>query len=179
MALSILFGGARSGKSTIAAEIAARHEGDVVFIATAEARDDEMARRIESHRAHRPADWVTIEEAIDLQAAMESAPEDALVLVDCLTLWVSNLIEKGLEDPSIEDLAQSSAAAAAGRIADTIVVSNEVGSGIVPMNELARRYRDLMGRVNSIWAAAAHRSVLVVAGRVIPLHAPEVLWNES
>ena len=150
----------------------------MVVIVTAEARDDDMAERIKRHRADRPAEWDTVEEPLDLEAALGSVPEDALALVDCLTLWVSNLLEKGLEDPEIEELARCSAAAAAARAAETIVVSNEVGSGIVPANALARRFQDLLGRVNSIWADASDRAALVVAGRVLPLRPPDVLWGE-
>jgi adenosyl cobinamide kinase/adenosyl cobinamide phosphate guanylyltransferase len=98
--------------------------------------------------------------------------------VDCLTLWVSNLLEKGAKDPEIEELARRSAAAAAARAADTIVVSNEVGSGIVPANALARRFQDLLGCVNSIWVDASDRTALVVAGRVLPLRPADVLRGE-
>jgi adenosyl cobinamide kinase/adenosyl cobinamide phosphate guanylyltransferase len=178
MSLLVLLGGARSGKSRLAVEMGTKWGGRVVVVVTAEARDDEMAERIKRHRADRPADWDTLEEPLDLEAALGSVPEDALALVDCLTLWVSNLLEKGLEDPEIEELARRSAAAAAARAADTIVVTNEVGSGIVPANALARRFQDLLGRVNSIWAEASDRTALVVAGRVLPLRPPDVLWSE-
>lgn len=179
MSLVVLVGGARSGKSRLAVEMGTKWAGRVVVIVTAEARDDEMAERIKLHRADRPAQWDTVEEPLDLEAALGSVPGDALALVDCLTLWVSNLLEKGLEDAEIEELARRSAAAAATRAADTIVVSNEVGSGIVPANALARRFQDLLGRVNSIWAAASDRTALVVAGRVLPLEPPDVLWSEQ
>jgi adenosylcobinamide kinase/adenosylcobinamide-phosphate guanylyltransferase len=178
MALVVLVGGARSGKSRLAVEMGLKWGGRVVVIVTAEARDDDMAERIKRHRADRPAEWDTVEEPLDLESALGSVPEDALALVDCLTLWVSNLVEKGVEDPEIEKLAHRSAAAAAARAADTIVVSNEVGSGIVPANALARRFQDLLGRVNSIWAEASDRAALVVAGRVLPLRPPDVLWGE-
>jgi adenosylcobinamide kinase/adenosylcobinamide-phosphate guanylyltransferase len=178
MPLLVLLGGARSGKSRLAVEMGTKWDGRVVVIVTAEARDDEMAERIKRHRADRPGEWDTVEEPLDLETALGSVPEDALALVDCLTLWVSNLVEKGLEDQEIEELARRSAAAAAARSADTIVVSNEVGSGIVPANALARRFQDLLGRVNSIWADASDRAALVVAGRVLPLRSAEVLWGE-
>ena len=150
----------------------------MVVIVTAEPRDDEMAERIKRHRADRPPDWDTVEEPLDLEAALGSVPEDALALVDCLTLWVSNLLEKGAKDREIEELARRSAAAAAARAADTIVVSNEIGSGMVPANALARRFRDLLGRVNSIWVDASDRTALVVAGRVLPLRPADVLRGE-
>jgi len=178
MSLLVLVGGARSGKSRLAVEMGTKWGGRVVVIVTAEARDDEMAERIKRHRAERPPDWDTVEEPLDLEAALGSVPENALALVDCLTLWVSNLLDKGVEDPEIEELARRSAAAAAARGADTIVVTNEVGSGIVPANAIARRFQDLLGRVNSIWADASDRTALVVAGRVLPLGRADVLWSE-
>ncbi|MGH2699207.1 MAG: bifunctional adenosylcobinamide kinase/adenosylcobinamide-phosphate guanylyltransferase [Actinomycetota bacterium] len=178
MSLLVLLGGARSGKSRLAVEMGTKWAGRAVVIVTAEARDDEMAERIKRHRAERPPDWDTVEEPLDLEAALGSVPGDALALVDCLTLWVSNLLEEGLEDAEIEELARHSASAAAARAAETIVVTNEVGSGIVPANAIARRFQDLLGRVNSIWADASDRTALVVAGRVLPLQRPEVLWSE-
>jgi adenosylcobinamide kinase / adenosylcobinamide-phosphate guanylyltransferase len=177
MSLLVILGGARSGKSRLAGEMGKRWPGRVAVIVTAEARDDEMADRIRRHRSERPADWVTVEEPLDLDAALGSIPDDTLVIVDCLTLWLSNLLEKGVEDSEIEELAWSAAAVAAARPADTIVVSNEVGSGIVPASAIARRFQDLLGRVNSIWADAADRSLLVVAGRILSLQHPDELWN--
>lgn len=177
MSLTLLLGGAAAGKSRLAVRIAAMRGGPVVVIATAEARDEEMAERIRRHRASRPPGWLTVEEPFDLGAALASAPEDALVLVDCLTLWVSNLLERGLSDDEILERAAEAAALAASRSAGTIAVSNEVGSGVVPTNALARRYRDLLGRVNALWAEAADCAALVVAGRVVPLVGPEVLGD--
>jgi adenosylcobinamide kinase / adenosylcobinamide-phosphate guanylyltransferase len=178
MSLLLLIGGARSGKSRLAAEIAAEWSGPVAVIATGEARDDEMAERIRMHRAQRPQAWATIEEPVDLEAAMMSVSEEALSVVDCLTLWVSNLIEKGLGDDDIEARARSAAGFAAARGGDTVVVTNEVGSGIVPTNTLARRYRDLLGNVNSIWAEHADRSALVVAGQILPLSGLSAIWEK-
>jgi adenosylcobinamide kinase/adenosylcobinamide-phosphate guanylyltransferase len=179
MSLLLLIGGARSGKSRLAAEIAAQWSGPVAVIATGEARDDEMAERIRVHRARRPQAWATIEEPVDLEDALGALPDDALAVVDCLTLWVSNLIEKGLGDIEIESRARSAASLAAARGADTVVVTNEVGSGIVPSNALARRYRDLLGNVNSIWAEHADRSALVVAGQLLPLSGLPAIWEEQ
>ena len=169
MSLLLLIGGARSGKSRLAAEIAGEWSGPVAVIATGEARDDEMAERIRMHRARRPQSWATIEEPVDLEAALRAVPDEALAVVDCLTLWVSNLVEKGLRDDEIEGRARDAASLAATRGGDTVVVTNEVGSGIVPTNALARRYRDLLGNVNSIWAEHSDRSALVVAGQILPL----------
>jgi adenosylcobinamide kinase / adenosylcobinamide-phosphate guanylyltransferase len=178
MSLLLLIGGARSGKSRLAAEIAAEWSGPVAVIATGEARDDEMAERIRMHRARRPRAWTTIEEPVDLEAALRAVPDEALTVVDCLTLWVSNLIEKGLRDDEIEGRARDAASLAATRNGDTVVVTNEVGSGIVPTNALARRYRDLLGNVNSIWAGHSDRSALVVAGQILPLSGPSAIWSD-
>ncbi|HEX3214345.1 MAG TPA: bifunctional adenosylcobinamide kinase/adenosylcobinamide-phosphate guanylyltransferase [Actinomycetota bacterium] len=172
MALTLLLGGARSGKSALAERLAARFDGPVAVVVTAEARDAEMAERIRRHQAGRPAGWRTVEEPLDLEAALARAPEDALVLLDCLTLWVANLMEQGLTDEQVGRRARSAAAAAAARAAPTVVVSNEVGAGIVPADALSRRYRDLLGQVNATWAAAADQALLLVAGRAVPLLDP-------
>lgn len=162
MTLVVLLGGARSGKSERAVKLAADAGAPVTFVATGEGRDDEMEARIEAHRRERPAGWTTIEEPLDLRAALGSAAADSTVVVDCLSLWVANLLERG-HDP--DDLAP----VAASRPGLTIAVSNEVGLGIVPANELARRYRDVLGRVNAAWVAASDEAYLCVAGRTIAL----------
>ena len=102
MSLTFLLGGARSGKSTLATELASGSGGPVTVIATGEARDDEMAVRIAAHRAERPQEWETIEEPLELQAALGAVPANAVVIVDCLSLWVANLIDRGDEDGDIE-----------------------------------------------------------------------------
>ena len=169
MSLTVLLGGTRSGKSRLAASIASSSGAEVVVIATAEARDDEMAERIRRHRADRPSSWATVEEPLELERALAGTADDACVVLDCLTLWVSNLLEAGRSDDEVEGLARAAARASAGRAGPTVVISNEVGSGIVPINELARRYGDLLGRVNAIWVEASDRAALVVAGRALPL----------
>jgi adenosylcobinamide kinase / adenosylcobinamide-phosphate guanylyltransferase len=179
MSLLLLVGGARSGKSRLAAEIAAEWSGPVTVIATGEARDDEMAERIRMHRARRPQAWTTIEEPVDLEAALRTLSDETLAVVDCLTLWVSNLIEKNVSDDEIEACSRSAASIAAARGGDAVVVTNEVGSGIVPTNALARRYRDLLGNVNSIWAEHSDRSALVVAGQILPLSGLSTIWGKQ
>ncbi|MDX6601366.1 MAG: adenosylcobinamide kinase / adenosylcobinamide-phosphate guanylyltransferase [Solirubrobacterales bacterium] len=144
----------------------------MVFIATAEPRDAEMVARIAHHQAERPEEWTTINAPLDLAEALTGAPERACVIVDCLSLWVSNLLERD-EEGTIAPLAVEAARCAAGRPAPTIAVSNEVGMGIVPANELARRYRDVLGRVNAIWADHATESALVIAGRQLSLGTEE------
>ena len=169
MALTFLLGGARSGKSGLALRLAEASQSPVVFIATGEAGDAEMARRIARHRDERPSGWITVEEPIDLMGALRAVPDGACVVIDCLSLWVSNLMGAAWEHSRIEIVADEVAGAAAGRPGSTVAVSNEVGFGIVPDNALARDYRDILGRVNAAWADVAERAALVVAGRVLPL----------
>lgn len=163
MSLTLLIGGARAGKSALALHRAREQGGSVVFVATAEARDAEMAERIARHRAERAPAWATVEAPVDLAGALAAAPAEACVVVDCLTLWVANLLERA--DTEIERLAAEAAGLAAGRAGPTIAVSNEVGMGVVPASAMGRRYRDLLGRVNAVWAARAAAAALVVAGR--------------
>jgi adenosylcobinamide kinase/adenosylcobinamide-phosphate guanylyltransferase len=159
MSLVVLIGGARSGKSSLAVRLAAESGAPVVFIATGEARDAEMTERIARHRADRPAEWETIEEPLELHAAIESASADACVVVDCLSLWVANLLERQA-DPDLR---------VPLRDGPTIAVSNEVGLGVVPATPLGRTYRDVLGRVNAAWAAAADEAYFVVAGKALRL----------
>ena len=167
MTLVLLLGGARSGKSALAVRMAERQAAPVVFVATAEALDEEMRERIERHRRERPNGWQVVEEPLELEAALAAAPAESCVIVDCLTLWVSNLLEP--HSAEVEELATAAAAAAASRAGLTIAVSNEVGLGLVPVEPLGRAYRDLLGRVNAIWSEAAERAYFVLAGRTLPL----------
>jgi adenosylcobinamide kinase/adenosylcobinamide-phosphate guanylyltransferase len=172
MAMTLLLGGAASGKSRVATELAVESGLPVVFVATAEALDDEMAVKIERHRAARPAEWLVVEEPIALTEAITATPEDAALIVDCLTLWVANLLGAGRTDDEILAVATGAAAAAAGRPTPTLVVSNEVGSGIVPMELESRRYRELLGVVNALFGDAADAVALLVAGRAVRLSEP-------
>jgi len=167
MSLVVLLGGARSGKSQLALRLAERSSAPVVFLATGEAGDDEMADRIARHRRERPASWSTVEEPVELERAVDGVDGDATLIVDCLSLWVSNLIERPAAE--IEAAAAAVAQIAAARPGLTVAVSNEVGLGIVPDNALARAYRDVLGRVNALWVAAADEAYFVVAGRAIEL----------
>jgi adenosylcobinamide kinase/adenosylcobinamide-phosphate guanylyltransferase len=164
--LVLLLGGARSGKSALAVELAGAR---ATFVATATAGDDEMAARIARHRAERPAGWTTLEEPLALGAALDSITPDESVVVDCLSLWVANLVAAGWDDGAVEAEAEAVAARASARPGLTVAVSNEVGLGIVPETPLGRRYRDVLGRVNALWAAEAERALFVVAGRAIEL----------
>lgn len=171
MALTLLLGGARSGKSTLALRRAGHSGATVVFLATGEAGDEEMAARIARHREQRPAGWTTVEEPVDLAGALTSCPLQACVVVDCLSLWVANLMGRDVAADHVERLGCQAAALAAAREAPTIAVSNEVGMGVVPDHPLGRAYRDVLGRVNAAWAAAAGEALLVVAGRMLRLDA--------
>jgi adenosyl cobinamide kinase/adenosyl cobinamide phosphate guanylyltransferase len=172
MSMTLLLGGARSGKSELSVRLAASSGRPVVVVATAEARDDEMAERIRRHRAARPASWTTLEVPLDLGDAVPQLPPDAFVVLDCLSLWVSNAMEAETTDDAISEEAREVAGALGRRDAPALVVSNEVGLGIVPVNALARRYRDLLGRVNAAFAGAASDAYLVVAGRALRLEEP-------
>lgn len=167
MALALLLGGARSGKSAMAVRLAEASGAPVTFIATALAGDDEMALRIARHRESRPAEWTTVEAPVDLLGAVRSAARGDFLVVDCLTLWVSNLIGQGTVAPDIDAAAKTVVQSLRGR--DCVVVTNEVGLGIVPVNELARGFRDTLGLVNALFAASADRAVLMVAGRALEL----------
>jgi adenosyl cobinamide kinase/adenosyl cobinamide phosphate guanylyltransferase len=169
MALTLLLGGARSGKSARALHLASDWEGQVVFVATAEDRDPEMAARIARHRLERPASWRTVEAPLDLVRAFDSIPVRAFVILDCLTLWVANALEAGWSDEDVERAGAAVATIAAARDQPTVVVSNEVGLGLVPQTPLGRSYRDLLGRVNAVFAAEAEQAYLMVAGRTLHL----------
>ena len=168
---TFLVGGARSGKSTLAVEIGQRHDGPVVFVATAEAFDDDLAQRIARHRDERP-DWPTLEVPVGLAAAVAACDPEALVIVDCLTVWVGNLFHHLPSAAHRADAYTAFEAAMRARSAPTVVVSNEVGLGLHPDTDLGREYRDELGRLNQRVAAAADRTLLLVAGRALPLTDP-------
>jgi len=177
----LIIGGARSGKSALAASRAQQSGLAVVYLATARAEDTEMARRIAHHQAHRPSDWTSSEEPLNLAAALRRhAAAGTFLLVDCLTLWLSNLFFAG------RAAAQAGAGEAvdcpflAGQITELldclpalpgrlVLVTNEVGCGIVPMSALARIFADEQGRLNQRVAAACNRVTLTVAGLPLEL----------
>lgn len=169
MPLTLLTGGARSGKSSIAVEAAGATGRPVTFVATAAPLDDDMAERIRQHRESRPKGWELVEEPLDLLAALERAPGHDTVVVDCLTLWVSNLVGSGASAGDVEAAARRAAQTAAARAGTTFIVTNEVGSGIVPADPDVRRWRDLLGRVNTVFSLSASGAYLVVAGRLLAL----------
>jgi len=162
-----VIGGARSGKSRHAVAVQSRR-ARVVFVATAEARDDDMLARIARHKAERPDHWMTVEEPCELvsrlREVLESPTSIDAVVVDCLTLWVANLMARGDSDDAILKVADALAALAGWGRADLTLVSNEVGEGVHPETAEGLRFRDLLGQVNQRLAAACDRVVLMVAG---------------
>jgi adenosylcobinamide kinase / adenosylcobinamide-phosphate guanylyltransferase len=174
--LTFVIGGARSGKSRFAQSLCAP-DRRVVFVATAREEDDEMRTRIERHRQSRPAGWVTIEEPLAPAKSVRAANACGDVfLIDCLTLWLSNLMwEMREQSPynvertalcEVDELADLAAGVPSPHI---IVVSNEVGGGLVPETEVGRRFRDLQGLINQRCAARADQVYLTVAGIAIPI----------
>ena len=167
--LTLVLGGARSGKSRYAERLIASYPQPWIYVATAQARDEEMAERIAVHKARRDAGWRTIEAPHDVADALQAAPAASAVLVDCLTLWLSNLMEGAFDiDAQTARLQQ----ALNGRAGPTVLVSNEVGLGIVPDNALARQFRDAQGILNQRLAAQAARVVMMVAGIPVPVKSP-------
>lgn len=159
--LTLVLGGARSGKSRHAEALVTTLPQPWLYIATGEPRDNEMAARIAEHRARRGAQWQTIEAPRDLVAALALVPAGAAVLVDCLTLWLSNVMLAGAD---VEAEASRFEQSLIGRTGPVVLVANEVGLGIVPENALARRFRDAAGRLNQRLAGLADCVVLLVAG---------------
>ena len=169
--ITLVLGGVRSGKSRFAQRLA-EQAGRVTFVATAECRDDaEMLAKIERHRADRPAAWRTIEEPLCLAKVIQQAGGDCdLLLIDCLTLFAANLLEACGDDAArldaaIDQLCNELAMAPCA----IVLVSNEVGSGVVPAYELGRRFRDVVGEINQRVAAVADTVLLMVAGLPFPL----------
>ncbi len=163
--ITFILGGSRSGKSSFALDCASKLLGSKAFIATAQAFDEEMKERIERHKKERSADWKTFEEPTALPQILSRISEDHdVIIVDCLTLWLSNLI---MNDTAVDADIESLLSAAATCPSCSFIVSNEVGVGIVPENALARRFRDLAGTLNRRVAEIANEVYLVAAG--IPL----------
>jgi adenosylcobinamide kinase / adenosylcobinamide-phosphate guanylyltransferase len=168
--VTLVLGGVRSGKSRYALRLA---EGvqRVTFLATAEQREDEeMRRKIDRHRSERPRHWKTIEEPLKLADAIGSVGECDLLLIDCLTLFAGKLLEvHGEELPALDASVDGLCTALSDPPCSVVLVSNEVGSGVVPAFELGRRYRDLLGEINQRVAAIADHVVLMVAGLPLTL----------
>ena len=164
---TLILGGARSGKSTHAESLADGHQGPLAYIATAQAYDGEMTTRIAAHVARRGPAWRTVEEPLDLPGAIMAADQDnSFVLVDCITLWLTNVL---LGEHDIAAHTARLLEVVDGCMGPLVLVSNEVGLGIVPDNALARRFRDEAGVLNQKLAQAANRVILVTAGLPLQL----------
>ncbi len=170
--LTLILGGARSGKSAYAEQLAIKSGRQVLYVATAEGGDEEMVQRIERHRAGRAADWVTLEVPLAVGLAIEKANPQGVVILDCITLLASNiLMQHTLNDVPAPEAEQAIAGVTERLLAtyrtgsaSWIVVSNEVGMGLVPPYPLGRVYRDALGRANKLIAYEAYRVILMIAG---------------
>jgi len=188
--ITLILGGARSGKSTYAEQLAAQHEGSVLYVATAQAWDEDMANRIATHRAQRPAHWRTLEAPVEVGKAILGAPPADVILIDCLTLLASNVIAPlDTSDQAVADQALNAEIDAlcevfikvtsTHRTAHWIIVSNEVGLGIVHAYPLGRIYRDALGRVNQRLATLADQVLFMVAGLPLTVKASQVNVNRD
>ena len=173
--ITLYTGGCRSGKSTLAVKQACDISENVCFIATCVPQDNEMKRRVEKHQQERPASWHVIEEPLDVAGAISTVEASAhpVILIDCLTLWVCNLMCRE-KDPVKREQQMASEAekvidAAKQFAGDVIFVSNEVGMGIMPANAMARNYGDLAGRCNQVIATAADKAMFVSCGIAMTL----------
>lgn len=173
----MILGGARSGKSAYAEKLALNSNLDLIYIATAEALDDEMKRRIEHHKIQRSKSWHTIEEPTKIaEVILSESKPDKVILVDCLTLWLSNILDKNL---NLEDEIETLIDALQRSEGKIILVANEVGQGIVPMNEMARHFRDDAGRLNQKIAANADNVYFIIAGLGMPLKEKNIPMTEN
>ena len=166
-----VLGGASSGKSIYAEELVSRLPGAPIYLATAQAFDDEMADKVEVHRRRRGVDWTTVEEPYDLPDAIsEHGVTDTVLLVDCLTLWLFNLVSA---ERDITDQTEALIKAISGVEGRIVLVSNEIGLGLVPDNVVGRRFRNLHGTLNQAVAATADRVVFIAAGLPVTLKGAE------
>lgn len=173
--LTLLLGGARSGKSSLAERWGAAHAaggGHVAVLATGERFDEEMTARIDQHVADRPAAWSVVEEPVDLAGGIRSVGADTFLIIDCITTWLGNLAARERMGDAL-DMVDTALAAISARSGRTVVISNEVGLGIVPADPMTREYRDVLGWVNQRVAAVADQALLLVAGRTLRLDPAE------
>ncbi len=179
--LILILGGARSGKSNFAQRLANKAGGNIFFLATAQAGDDEMAERIARHKASRPSTWRTIEEPLELASALQSEATAAdVVLIDCMTLWLNNLMlrQGGASETEVLDQVDRLLDVYKKGTASYIMVSGEVGLGLVPPYPLGRSYRDLLGWMNQKVAGQANKVFLMVAGVPLELKSLGIPWTK-
>jgi adenosylcobinamide kinase/adenosylcobinamide-phosphate guanylyltransferase len=167
--ITAYIGGARSGKSRLALQHAHTAGDDVAFVATCQPLDDEMRARVDRHRRERSKDWQTVECPIELAAALRSLSAPRCILVDCLTLWASNLLCAERSENEIFDAFADVLRAARELPGEVVFITNEVGCGVVPEHELGRRFRDVAGWINQRLGDAADDLYWVVCGRAVPL----------
>lgn len=185
--LTFILGGARSGKSELATHLASAAREPVLFVATMRELDDEMRERVAAHRAQRPGEWRTVEAPVDLVRAARGAAEP-VIIVDCVTVWISNLLLDALPDPDaasgeavaecvrdIDRQVRAFAEWASAYSGEVIVVSNDVGNSVVPPYRLGRIFRDCVGSANKTFAARAATAYYVIAGMAIDLRAAGAL----
>lgn len=179
----LILGGARSGKTghaiALAQSLAAARNAEVTYVATAQPLDEEMRHRIALHRAQRPANWHTLEAPANLAQALSARDARSLLIIDCMTLWLSNALLQDFRDASPTAALPAWDAERAAllqwlghRRGDVLLISNEVGSGIVPLAPLSRRFQDEQGRLNQALAAACERVTLMVAGIAVAVKSP-------
>lgn len=170
--ITLILGGARSGKSSYAQSLAEESSKSVTFLATAQALDEEMSARIQKHRAERPANWETLEVSLDIASHIQRLKSDVVIL-DCMTLLVSNLVMQFVKDDLVEEApfklavekeVEELIAAMRKQEQNWIIISNEVGLGLVPPYQMGRVYRDWLGWANQRLASAADKVILMVAG---------------
>jgi adenosylcobinamide kinase/adenosylcobinamide-phosphate guanylyltransferase len=179
----LIIGGARSGKTghaiSLAQSLAAARNAEVTYVATAQALDEEMQHRISLHRAERPATWHTLEAPVNLAQALAGQDAHAILVIDCMTLWLSNALLRDFRDdaPTAALPAWDAERSAflqwlSGRRGEVLLISNEVGAGIVPVAPVSRRFQDEQGRLNQALAALCEQVTLVVAGLAVPIKPP-------
>lgn len=168
--ITFVTGGSRSGKTAAALALAEANAGPLLYVATAEPQDDEMKARIKAHQAERGERWFTMEEPLDLAGALMKSEGYGAVLIDCLTLWTSNMMHVHNGDPDkVERRLEDFAETLLKRKANVVIVTNEVGMGIVPVEKLSREFRDLAGRINRKISLLSDEAFLVVSGRFLKL----------